>query len=93
MKFSGVWSDDAMDDLMRIWMAAPDQNQLARVVNQLEQQFALNPLDVGESREDDWQRIVVEPPVGILFDVTPPDRIVRVIHIGWLPPPLRHHRG
>ena len=89
MRFTVVWSPEAEDELIQLWMAAPDRNRLTQVVNAIERQLARQPFSVGESRADNSQRVAFEPPIGMLFTIWPDDQIVRIVHIGWLPPPLR----
>ena len=89
MRYSVAWLPQAEQDLSELWMAAPHKAQFAEVVDQLEIRLSQNPQAVGESRDSMNHRVAIEPPVGILFDLFPGDRLVQITHIGWLPPP-RH---
>jgi hypothetical protein len=46
--------------------------------DRLETLLADDPLNVGESRQD-LSRIAFEKPLGIIFDVSPEDRLVTVL--------------
>lgn len=89
MKYTVVWSPEAEDDLTSLWGAAPNRAAFTRVIEAVEIRLARNPQAVGESRDDMNHRVAIEPPIGVLFDVFPADQIVRVTHIGWLPPPRK----
>ena len=84
MKFTVAWTDSADNELCELFMAVPNPDELSRFVNAIETELARRPEDIGESR-DEHLRVVMESHFGILFEVFPDDRLVQVVHIGWLP--------
>ncbi len=84
MKFTVTWTDEARDTLCDLFMAVPDPGEFSRLVNAIERELGRNPQGVGESR-DGSMRVVLRDNIGILFEVFFADRLVQVIHIGWLP--------
>jgi hypothetical protein len=56
---------------------APDRDQIAEAADTIDAALQRDPLVQGESR-DDGSRILIVPPLAVLFDVSGPDRLVSV---------------
>ena len=63
MNFSIVWSDAAIQDLARIWMAVTDRNAVTQASNQIAQMLSRDAQRVGESRVGN-ERVAFADPLG-----------------------------
>ncbi len=88
MKCTVGWTPHAELELTRMWLSANDRAALTRAVEQIEVCLATDPEHAGESRVANL-RIMIEPPVGVVFSVRPDDRLVKVVEIGWARPRRR----
>lgn len=84
MKFTVTWTEQARNELCELFMVVSDRGELSRIVNALEQELALQPESLGESRDGNV-RVVMESHFGIMFEAIPNDCLVKVFRIGWLP--------
>ena len=82
MKFTVVWTPVAEKELAELWLATSDKAEVTRVAQQVERQLKLDPENTGESRVG-RVRILLEPPLGFVFSVSPDDRLVKVVHVAW----------
>ena len=76
------WSKTALDELTELWLAA-DSSQRERITSVIEstdRQLSIDPLAVGESREQ-GRRVFFEPPLGMALRIDEVDRIVQVLHV------------
>jgi hypothetical protein len=78
MNYTVVTKPDAEDELAELWMTCADRQAFSDAADRLETLLADDPLNVGESRQD-LSRIAFEKPLGIIFDVSPEDRLVTVL--------------
>jgi hypothetical protein len=63
-----------------LWLQATDRNAIAQASHRIDQVLKTNPELQGESREK-GRRILLEPPLGILFRVDSQARIVYVLSV------------
>lgn len=77
------WLQSALDELAEVWMRAdaPLRQAITQAAHIIEQRLRLNP-DEGESREGD-ERVFLLPPLGLVFEVDQPHRLITILHI-WL---------
>jgi hypothetical protein len=82
--YTVVWSDEALAGLVNWWANAdPDlQPLITAAVHCIDESLADDPENAGESR-DDGNRIWLEFPLGVLFNINSDKRTV---HIGkvWI---------
>lgn len=85
MRFTLTWKQSASDELATLWLDAPPESRdkFRQVVDDIERALIRDPLSIGESR-DEHTRIVVEPPVVMLFEISLEDRKACVLAIRWL---------
>ena len=81
MKWHVVWNAHSEELLRQAIAAASAPDEIIIAVEAIESSLEKDPLDVGESREDD-ERIHFQGRYGVLFRVKHQDRIV-VIHSFW----------
>lgn len=77
MKFTVAWAPVAERRLAELWLAAPDREVVANASDVIDQQLAERPHLVGESRGA-GQRLLIESPLAVLFEVQMDDRYVLV---------------
>jgi hypothetical protein len=72
MKYTVVWQAATEQDLILLWMSAPDQAAVTAACNAIDAALQSDPLGVGESRSG-IKRILIEPPLAVLYDVIEDD--------------------
>ena len=77
MKWTVTYRPSADDQLAELWLNATDRQAVARSSNAIARQLAADPLIAGESREGNL-RILIEPPLAVIYDVSESDRLVAV---------------
>ncbi len=82
MKYTVVWTVEAEEELADIWVDAVDRDVIAQAAESLDRELAQNPAAVGESRPNS-QRIAYCLPLGIQFEISEDDRLVKVFAV-WL---------
>lgn len=82
MNYTVVWLPEAEEELVRLWTVAdsPTRREITQAVDRFDRAAQADPLDVGESREDNL-RLAIEPPLAFLFDVNEVSHLVRVREI------------
>jgi hypothetical protein len=79
------WVSEAEEELAAIWLGAGDRNAVTRAAHEIERTLQVNPQEAGESRAEE-RRILLEPPLGVTFVVSPWDRTVLVLAVWRLEP-------
>jgi hypothetical protein len=77
MKYTVSWSKESQSRLAELWMESSHQADLAAAADEIDRILAIRPLAVGESRTGN-SRILFQPPLGVLYEVSDDDRAVRV---------------
>lgn len=77
MKFTVLRKPEAARRLTELWTSGADRNAIATAANKIDERLRLNPADQGESRES-GRRLLIEPPLGVIFRVSEPERTVSV---------------
>lgn len=70
----------AEQELAELWLVADDKSEVTRVSQAVEEQLRIDPEHAGESRVGPI-RLLLEPPLGFVFSVSPDDRLVKVVHV------------
>lgn len=86
MNFTIIWSEAAIDDVARVWLAATDRNAITLAANEIDRLLATDAHHVGESRLGN-QRVAFAPPLGFRFDVIVDDLRVTVGAV-WVTHPV-----
>jgi plasmid stabilization system protein ParE len=82
MNFSVDWLPEAEDQLTALWTAASDRAAVTAAARRIDQMLGHDPSNAGESR-DRSERLLFVPPLGVLFRIDEPARLVRVTSVGW----------
>ena len=80
MSYQVFWVPDAEQDLAAIWLDADDRRQVTNAAHAIDSTLQIDPESAGESR-DEGRRIFWEPPLGVIFVVSEPDRRVSVLNV------------
>jgi len=56
--------------LIEIWLDARDRSAISRIIDELDNQLAQWPLEIGESRDSIFQRVWTSQVMGIEFSVS-----------------------
>jgi hypothetical protein len=82
MKFYGRHLPSGANDLATAWMQAPNPTAVSQAANTIDQLLATDAHLRG-SPHSGPTRILIQSPLGVLFDVSVPDRLVKVWAV-WL---------
>jgi hypothetical protein len=80
MSYRVIWVPEAEEELAAIWLDADDRNVITTAAHVIDSTLRLDPEVVGESRGE-GRRIFWETPLGVIFVVSPDDRIVSVLNV------------
>jgi hypothetical protein len=79
--FTVVWDPDAEDALTRLWLENPQmRDEIASAGDRIDELLKTRPVELG-IRTSPKVREYVEPPLRVLFKVSEPDRLVRVLYV------------
>ncbi len=78
------WTDDAEDELCRVWMQASDPAAVTRASDQAERLLAQDPLGNGQHQSGGLYHIVV-PPITLTYTVNAKQRHVQVNGVHYRP--------
>lgn len=84
MTWTVVWKPSAEQHLANMWIGAADRQAITDAANQRELFLKYLPDQIGESRDGD-RRILIVPPLAVVYKVDDMDRKVTVLavwHIG-----------
>jgi plasmid stabilization system protein ParE len=85
MRYALVYLDAAEDDLAAAYLAGRERRRAADVTAaaaRVEELLRTDPAGCGESR-DRHQRFMVEPPLGVLFELHEAERVVIILSVRY----------
>jgi plasmid stabilization system protein ParE len=77
MTYTVTWTPSAQQELADLWVHAPDRAAVTAAANTIDALLRRDPQNAGESRSGPT-RLLFEPPLFVLFDVSEDDRLVNV---------------
>jgi len=80
MNFTVFWSEEAESRLAHEWLIAPDRRIVTEAADRVDALLRHNAHEVGESRSEN-RRIIIEPPLGVVFSVDVEAREVLVLEL------------
>jgi hypothetical protein len=80
MKYTVVWVPTAEQELAALWMDAANRAAVTRASHAIDRLLGRDPLGEGESRPG-GSRVLLVPPLGALYEVSPENCMVRVLHV------------
>ena len=84
MKYTVTWRPSAASRLSEIWMESLDRPGVTDAANGIDSVLALCPQEQGEER-DEGTRILIVPPLAIIYEVSDDDRRVTVLSVKETP--------
>jgi plasmid stabilization system protein ParE len=78
--FTVDWRPAGLNELADIWLQTADRNAVTQATHRLDERLQRGPIGESESREA-GRRILIEPPLGVLFRVDDAKRIVYVLTV------------
>ena len=84
MKWTVIWKPLAERTLAELWNENPARQELTDAANRIDALLKHSADIVGESREGN-RRILLEPPLGVVYEVNELDRTVTVLAVWQLP--------
>jgi hypothetical protein len=83
MTYTVIWIKSALAELAELWNNASDRQDVSNAANRIDLILRSNPYGHSESREENL-RILLEPPLVVLFEISDADRMVTVRAV-WRP--------
>jgi hypothetical protein len=80
MKWTVIYRPSAIADLAELWEGALERSRVTSAADEIDRVLSLSPLTAGESREE-ATRLLIVPPLAVVFDVAPDDMQVIVWRI------------
>ena len=80
IKYTVVWHGGAQDELARLWIEATDRRLVSIAANAIDLELASDAQRKGVHVTGDLRLLAVAP-LQILFPVSDPDRLARVLHV------------
>ena len=80
IRFTVVWHIDARNQLAEIWVRAEDRNAVSRASDAIDNFLAVDATAKGTVVEGDLRELTIQP-LKILFGVSEPDRLVKVVDV------------
>jgi hypothetical protein len=74
------WAESALNSLAEVWNRAPDRNAVTSAILRIDRSLAVSPENQGESR-DEGRRILLEPPLGVIFRVHIESQTVIILEV------------
>lgn len=74
------WHKTAHDDLARIWLDSSDRRSVEMAANAIDRILKADASQKGSPIPDDLRQLTI-PPLLVLFAVSEPDRIVRILDV------------
>jgi hypothetical protein len=85
LNFQVLWAPEAEEELAGIWLSATDRNAITVAAHLIDSALRTKPEDAGESREE-GRRILLQPPLGVVFIVSAEDCRVSVLSVWHFEP-------
>lgn len=82
MNFIVIWLPNAEDQLATLWTSATDRSAVTAAAHRVDQRLGRDPAHAGEERPP-GRRILFDPPLGVVYEVDAPGRLVWVLSAGW----------
>jgi mRNA-degrading endonuclease RelE of RelBE toxin-antitoxin system len=80
MKYTVLWSTGAENQLAEIWLTAADRQAVTQAQAEIDHELSRNPLQKATHVAEGLYRLRIAP-LQILFELSEPDRRVRVVAV------------
>ena len=82
MNYRVDWTEEAEQRLAALWTASSDRADITAAARRIEQRLGLSPLTQGEARDEFDFRILFDGPLGAVYRVDMPGRVVVIVSVG-----------
>jgi hypothetical protein len=79
-RYTVSWHQTAHDDLARIWLESSDRRAVELAANAIDRHLKADASEKGSPIPDDLRQLAI-PPLRVLFGVSEPDRLVRIVDV------------
>ena len=79
-RYTVVWHQGAQDQLAELWLEGPDRSDISAAANAIDIRLAKVPETSGIAVQSGLRLLIIWP-LRVLFTVSEPDRMVRVVHV------------
>lgn len=79
-RYTVVWNDEALNQLANSWLKVADKASINSAVREIDACLAIDPVTKGLHVMHGLYDLAA-PPLRVLFTVSEPDRIARVVHV------------
>lgn len=79
-RYTVVWHQAALDLLAQLWIEAEDRNAVGMAANAVDRSLANDAESKGAPATGAIRQFTVSP-LRVLFAVSEPDRLVKVVHV------------
>lgn len=80
IRYTVVWHDVTQGQLAQLWLDAVDRDEITRATHQIDTHLATDAETKGTPIVDDLRQWSASP-LRVLFSVSEPDRLVKVLHV------------
>lgn len=80
IRYTVIWHQSALEELTRLWLAARDRRSITTAADSIDGQLSRDANVKGVLVEDGLRELSV-PPLCVLFSVSEPDRMVKVLTV------------
>jgi len=80
VNYTVAWSEDALNQLTTVWLAAVNQLAVTQAAHRLEEALVQQPY-IGRRRNSSVNRAAADVPLGIDFEIIEDDKKVRIIRV------------
>ena len=84
MIFTVAWKEEAEDELARLWDGSDDKRSMTWASDRIDIELRRDGHIKGRSRPD-GRRILIVPPLAVLFEASEPDRMIVVGSVWQVP--------
>lgn len=81
MRYTVHWTENVLDELAALWMAATDRTAVTTATHRLEQDLARDPYGRGFARNSSVNRTATDFPLGIDYEIIEDDKLVRIVRV------------
>ena len=79
--YTVIWVPTAKDELIAVWIVAPDQLAVTQAAHRLDRHCAQHPFAIGIARNSSVNRTATDFPLGIDYEIIEDDKLVRILRV------------
>ena len=79
MRFTVVWSPQALDELTELWLSSPNRGAIQNATDEIDRRLKVDAHIQGRPFFE--ERILAVMPVAVTYSVSIDDRLVRVLQV------------